>query len=67
MKILKKWRNGAKELAAEGEPLDWFETTEQECVEHTEGSGFWKKGSVLPMLAEGEQVFTPYAYFKANL
>jgi len=66
MKILKKWKEQPEKLVAQGEPVDWFETTEAECLEHTEQSGYWKEGSVLPSLADGDEVFTPSAIYKAG-
>jgi hypothetical protein len=63
LKILKKWKGNSVELAAEGEPIDWFETTQEECLLHTEGAGYWIPGTVLPMLARGETVFTPFALY----
>lgn len=42
----------------------WNETTQEECLEHTEGSGYWVEGSVLPLLAEGHVVHTPFAHYK---
>lgn len=65
MKILKRWKGNPAQLQAEGEPVGWFETTEAECIQHTEESGYWKPGSVLNILAEGGEVFTPTAYWKA--
>ena len=55
MKILKRY----KELNAE-----WFETSLDECLERTEKSGYWKPGTVKPMLNEGNIVFTPFAEYK---
>jgi hypothetical protein len=42
----------------------WEITTIEECLEHTEGSGYWKKDSVLNMLKEGEIVFTPFGSYR---
>ena len=44
----------------------WKETTEAECIRHTEESGYWKSGTVLAMLAEGLTVSTPWADYKAK-
>ena len=43
----------------------WSETTEDECLDHTEGAGYWKPGTVLEMLAAGDIVRTPCARYKA--
>ena len=44
----------------------WLETSVKECLEHTEGSGFWKPGTVLDMLKQGQTVFTPFAEYKLS-
>lgn len=67
MKILKRWTDDPDRLEAQGEPTDWFETTEAECVNHTEGSGYWKTGTVLKMLAENLTVHTPWAEYRADV
>jgi hypothetical protein len=54
MKILKCYTEGKV----------WNETTEEECLDHTELAGYWKPGSVLPMLAEDHVVHTPFARYK---
>ena len=64
MKILKKYLDNPEELAAAGEPVDWFETTEEECLQRTEVQGYWKPGTVLDILAEGGVVHTPFALYK---
>jgi hypothetical protein len=43
----------------------WNDTTQKECLDHTEGSGYWASGSVLPLLEEGHVVHTPFARYKA--
>ena len=43
---------------------NWIETTQEECLEHTEKSGYWKPGTVLLMLTEGHIVHTPFAIYK---
>ena len=41
-------------------------TTLEDCIEHTEGRGYWKPGTVENMLEEGNGIFTPfYIYNKA--
>lgn len=62
--ILKKWNEHPDKLKAEGEPTDYFETTEKECLNHTEGAGYYKKGTVLNMLQKGLEVRTPFAWWK---
>ena len=64
MKILKKWREDPRTLAEQGLPEDWFETTESECLDHTENSGYWKPGTVVNMLWDGIEVQTPTAFYK---
>ena len=57
MRILKRYKD-------EGE--EWKETTEDECVGHTEGNGYWKTGTVLDMLRQGLTVQTPWAEYRAE-
>lgn len=61
MKILKRWREAKETLEAQGEPTGWFETTLDECIEHTEVAGFWKPETVVTMLKRGKTVTTPDA------
>ena len=42
----------------------WEVTTQKECIEHTEGSGYWEKDSVIGMLQHGLTVRTPFAYYR---
>ena len=44
----------------------WVEITQEECLELTEGCGYWKKGTVLNMLEEGHTVFTAFSLFKKD-
>ena len=55
MKILKRYTDEET----------WNETTQEECLDHTEGAGYWKEGTVLEMLTSGEQVWTPWVRYKA--
>lgn len=64
MNIQKKWREHPDTLREQGEPVDWFDTTEAECLRHTEESGYWREGTVLAMLADGQTVSTPSAQYK---
>jgi hypothetical protein len=43
----------------------WNEITQDECLDKTEGSGYWKPGSVLSMLEGGHVIHTPFARYKA--
>lgn len=43
----------------------WNETSQEECLDHTEGSGYWASGSVLSLLEQGHVVHTPFARYKA--
>jgi protein-arginine kinase activator protein McsA len=45
---------------------DWIETTIEECIDHTEGNGYWKKDTVKDMLSNGQIVWTPFAYYKSK-
>lgn len=56
MKVLKKFK---------GEDT-WNVISLKEAIEYTEGSGYWKKGTVKKMLKEGTQVHTPTALYKAE-
>lgn len=49
------------------EEEEWKETTLEECLEHTEGAGYWAQGSVLEMLLQGDIVHTPFARYKAQV
>jgi hypothetical protein len=66
MKVLKKWKANPDKLKQEGEPTSWFETTVKECIEHTEESGYWKRGTVKKLLENGHIVFTPFAEYKID-
>ena len=55
MKILKRYKDPGEE---------WKETTYQECLEHTEESGYWRPGTVIFTLKQRLQVFTPFAVYK---
>jgi len=47
------------------EPLaPWLEITLKECIQYTEGSEYWKPGTVEEMLKNGQTVFTPSALYK---
>jgi len=43
----------------------WEITTEEDCLKSTEGAGYWKIGTVLSMLRQGQEVFTPTALYRA--
>jgi len=38
-----------------------------EVIDKTEGCGYWKAGTVKQMLADGLEVQTPFAIYKAQL
>lgn len=40
------------------------EVTLEETIDKTEGSGFWKKGTVKQMLEEGQTVWTAFAIYE---
>jgi len=63
MKILKHWKADDHRLISEGEPIGWFETTLEECLEHTEGSGF-EKDTVHQRLIDGDTVQAFFALYK---
>ena len=42
----------------------WQETTMSECIEHTEGRGYWKEGTVKQLLEDEQIVWTPFATYK---
>ena len=44
----------------------WKETNMIEVINHTEGSGCWKKGTVAKMLKDGLRVQTPTAIYSIN-
>ena len=64
MIILKRYIGSIAELKKDGLPTDWFETTDEECIKHTESAGYWRKNTVLNMLANGEVIKTPFAHYK---
>ena len=42
-------------------------TTLEDCIEHTEGRGYWKPGTIKKELEMGNGIFTPfYIYNKAK-
>jgi len=64
MNIQKKWKLDERELEEEGLPVGWFPTTEKECLDHTEESGYWKEGTVLNSLMGGAIIWTPFAEYR---
>ena len=40
----------------------WTEISLDEALSHLEGA--WKEGTIIPMLKEGEVLWSPWAYFK---
>lgn len=45
---------------------DWIKVSESECIDKTEGSGFWKPNTVINILSEDGTVFTPYARYTTS-
>jgi len=45
----------------------WEEITLEECIAKTEGAGFWSKGTVQKLLADGLEVDTPWSIFKKSV
>ena len=41
-----------------------MEVTLEEVIDKTEGCGYWEQGTVADMLAEGQEVWTPYSIYK---
>ena len=44
----------------------WIESSLKECLERTEGAGYWAPDSVLPILQDGRMVYTPFAWYKMD-
>lgn len=42
------------------------EVTLAEVIDKTEGYGYWEKGTVEEMLANGLEVWTPFAIYKVE-
>ena len=45
---------------------EWEETTLDQCLQATEGSGYWKQGSVKEGLKAGLIVNTPFAQYRCT-
>ena len=45
----------------------WEEITLNECLEKTEGAGFWAKGTVQKLLEKDLTVDTPWSIFKKKV
>ena len=56
MKIEKRFK---VEIAPE-----WFQSTIEECLDKTEGAGYWKQGSVVEGLKVGLIIETPFAQYR---
>jgi hypothetical protein len=41
-----------------------FETTKEECIQHTELNGYYKKGSALKALALGQTLQTNFSEYR---
>jgi len=44
----------------------WIESSLKECLERTEGAGYWAPDSVLPILQDEQVVRTPFAWYKMD-
>jgi len=66
MKIMKRWNEHPDILKEQGLEIGWFEVSIETCLEFTEGSGYYVKGSVLGLLEEGFPVHTPAATYKGE-
>jgi len=44
----------------------WIESSLKECLERTEGAGYWAPDSVLSILQDGQVVRTPFAWYKMD-
>jgi len=42
----------------------WRETTLEDAIEHLEGSGYWKPGTVQGLLEDGATVWNPFAHYQ---
>ncbi|MDP2362865.1 MAG: hypothetical protein Q8M94_03745 [Ignavibacteria bacterium] len=47
-----------------GELVVWGEVSLEECIEKTEGKGYYLPGSVEKLLQAGQAVGTPFAVFR---
>lgn len=65
LRVYKRWKEAEAVLRARGDEVGWFRTTLGECIEHTEGTGYWKSGTVREMLEKGKKVWTPFAEWRA--
>jgi hypothetical protein len=65
--IYKRWNETPQRLKEENEPTGWFEVSEDECLDKTEGSGYYAPGSVIESLEKGLQVRTPSAFYKMEI
>ena len=45
----------------------WKIEDERDCIDRTEGGGYWKEGTVLEMLEKNMIVFTPFAEYRKKL
>jgi hypothetical protein len=66
MRILKRWNSTDEVLKEQGLEVGWFETSLETCLEFTEGSEYYVRGSVLGLLEEGVEIRTPAATYKGE-
>jgi hypothetical protein len=45
-------------------PDNWEKVSLAECIKYTEGSEYFKKGTVAQMLKDGDTVRTPWAFYQ---
>ena len=64
MKIMKRWNERPETLKEQGLEVGWFEVSIEICLEFTEGSGYYERGSVIDLLKEGFPVHTPATTYK---
>jgi len=47
--------------------IDWFEVNEQDLIEYTENSGYYKKGTALETLKQIGEIQTHFSIYKTKL
>lgn len=64
-KYFKKWKDHPDKLKAEGEPIDWFEVTEEEVI-RVMGTCYRSADQTLEILHDGHPFNNPFSIFKAE-
>ncbi len=67
LKIYKRYRAHPDDLKKWGDPVGWFESSVEDCLEYTEGAGYYKPGTVLDLLQAQPIVVTPFAEYMADV